>query len=209
MRSNGYLFSPTKNKTLRTANTQVFNQVIDSSVSGFDQPRKSVPPGESQVIDYGNKAKTLSNLPSPTRPQTTLVQKNERDDIIVGNGSSLQSVSSIGTLSMCRCQIAQVAVSFNVDEILSGIASTQTFSTDKMIRHKDKMNCVDCGAIAFKPESHPNTSQYCYVRKIILNLLTNFDNSPSSSRKIDRKLRSHHSRFCTSCARTLTSSTKA
>jgi len=59
-----------------------------------------------------------------------------------------------------------VAVSFNVDEILSGVASARTFSTDKMIRHKDQMNCVDCGAIAFKPEGHPNTSQYCYSFKL-------------------------------------------
>ena len=59
---------------------------------------------------------------------------------------------------MCRCQVAQVAISFNVDEILSGAVSTSTFRTDEMIKFRDYVNCKKCGAYAFKPEGNLNSS---------------------------------------------------
>ena len=42
---------------------------------------------------------------------------------------------------MCRCQITKVAISYNVEDILSGAVSTSTFRTDEMIKFRDYMNC--------------------------------------------------------------------
>ena len=141
-----------------------FNQGIDETRRGFGQPRQAVSPNDILDQQKSMKAKTLSSLPSPGRPATALASRNEREDLTVLpsiNPSSMQQVSVLGTLSMCRCQLTQVPYKF--EEILSGIASTQTFSKEQMITFKGYLNCMQCGAFAFKPEGNPATSQYCYV----------------------------------------------
>ena len=68
---------PTK-KTLRTATTVTFNQVIDETRRSFIQPRTALNPCDPLVKE---KAKTLSALTSPLRATTALATRNEREDL--------------------------------------------------------------------------------------------------------------------------------